>query len=261
MEKLQTISDAIRVHDEASLGLDDTTRIQLGVPWLDEATRGGVAIGSLVVVGARTGVGKSFMLLDILASTPHPALYVSCEEPLAEVGRRCSSLDDATARKIHFLKPYAPKLSTILKAARVAVEQHGVRVVAVDYLQRIRYDGPEACFSRANQIECILGDLKEFAAEHACTIIMAAQVKRPWRPDDWAKKPMMTELKDSADTENMAELCILLHENEHGLVEAWTAKIKNGKRSGRQLYSRDPETGWFLATTDEELYTENEEDE
>lgn len=254
MEKLSTLAEAIRVHEEASLGIDNTTRIELGVPWLDEATRGGVNVGSLIVVGARTGVGKSYMALNILASSPHPGLYVSCEEPLAEVGRRVSSLDDKTARKIQFLKPFNPKLSTIIKAAKIAVEQYGSRLIAVDYLQRVRYDGDVACFSRAEQIENILGELKGFAAEYECAVVMTGQIKRPWRPDDIHKKPTLTEFKDSSDVENMAEVCVLLHENEHGLVEAWAAKIKNAQRSGKQLYERDKDTGWLIEVTEEELY-------
>lgn len=251
--KLSTLADAVAVHRDVALGLDRSSVLSFGVPWLDGAV-GGVAPGSLVVVGGRTGVGKSYFSLLLLGCSREPALYVSLEDGVPEVGRRCAGMNPKRREQVLLFHPHNPRLSAVLTAIRTAVEESDARVVVVDYLQLLRYDGVVNAWSQTDQIHNTLIELKSAARELGFALILNVQIRRPMQFGGELQAPTLHELKDSASIENSAELVVLLHEDEHGLVSARVAKSKSSKRQGRALYARDESTGWLVETDEPDLY-------
>lgn len=255
--KLATLADAVAVHRDVELGLDDRSRLSFGIPWLDGAV-GGVSPGTLTVVAGRTGVGKSYFSLLMLGSSRVPGLYCSLEDGIPEVGRRCAGMDPRRRAEVLLFHPHNPRLSAVLTAARAAVEEAAVKVVVVDYLQLLRYDGDVSAWSQTDQIHNTLIDLKAQARELGYALVLNVQIRRP-QPGYEMQAPSLHELKDSASIENSAELVVLLHEDEHGLVSARVAKSKSSRRAGRQTYARDNSTGWLLEAEEPELYEDDEE--
>lgn len=225
-----------------------------GLKWLHAAV-GAVGVGSMVTVAGRTGTGKSFFGVQMLASTDERGLYVSLEDPIREVGRRVSVLPKDVQDRLFVAAPFTPKLSEVMRLVRDAVEQHGVRVVVIDYLQLLKYDGGVGAWSLADQIHHLIIELKGLARELEFVLVLCAQVRRPsFNYEDAA--PTLAELKDSSSIENSSELVILLHEDDHGLVVARIGKSKTSARAGRQVYTRNTKTGWLEEADERELYEE-----
>lgn len=223
-----------------------------GMPWLHSAV-GAVGDGSMVTVAGRTGTGKSFFGVQLLAACEERGLYVSLEDPIREVGRRVSALPKDVQARLFVAAPFSPRLSGVMRTVRDAVEQHGVRVVVIDYLQLLAYDGGVGAWSLADQIHHTINDLKALARETGFVLVLCAQVRRPsFNYEDVA--PSLAELKDSSSIENSSELVILIHEDDQGLVVARIGKSKTSARSGRQVYTRNAKTGWLEEADERELY-------
>ena len=65
---------------------------------LDRVLGGGLVAGSVTLLGGEPGIGKSTLLLQLLASWTGPTLYVTAEESAQQVKRRAERLG-ATARR------------------------------------------------------------------------------------------------------------------------------------------------------------------
>ena len=93
-------SGAVHVSDLQSLNLEKATRIETGIGEFDRVIGGGFVPGSVVLIGGDPGIGKSTLLLRVLAelSAKLPACYVTGEESLEQIGLRAERLGvgDAT---------------------------------------------------------------------------------------------------------------------------------------------------------------------
>lgn len=244
--------EAAETYKAEKQGLSTPSLTFPGMPWLHTAV-GAVGVGSMICVAGRTGTGKSFFGVQLLVACPERGLYVSLEDPIREVGRRVSALPKDIQARLFVAAPYSSRLSGVLRTVRDAVEQHGVRVVVIDYLQLLRYDGGVGAWSLADQIHNTIADLKALSRELGFVLVLCAQVRRPsFNYEDQA--PNLSELKDSSSIENSSELVILLHEDDHGLVVARIGKSKTSARSGRQVYTRNAKTGWLEEADERELY-------
>jgi DNA repair protein RadA/Sms len=64
-----------------------------GIPELDRVLGGGLVPGSVTLVGGEPGIGKSTLLLQLVAAWPGRTLYVSAEESAQQVRLRAERLD------------------------------------------------------------------------------------------------------------------------------------------------------------------------
>jgi DNA repair protein RadA/Sms len=87
--RLAAMSELSLLHDiDAMLGQPQPT----GIGELDRVLGGGIVPGSVTLLGGEPGVGKSTLLLQLLAWWPGPALYVSAEESPQQVRLRAERL-------------------------------------------------------------------------------------------------------------------------------------------------------------------------
>ena len=63
-----------------------------GIDELDRVLGGGLVPGSVTLLGGEPGIGKSTLLLQMLAASPGPTLYVSAEESARQVRLRADRL-------------------------------------------------------------------------------------------------------------------------------------------------------------------------
>ena len=63
-----------------------------GIAELDRVLGGGIVPGSVTLLGGEPGIGKSTLLLQLLAAWPGTALYVSAEESAQQVRLRAARL-------------------------------------------------------------------------------------------------------------------------------------------------------------------------
>lgn len=129
----------------------------------------------------------------------------------------------------------------IARRARRMVKKHNVQIIYVDYLGFVKGDHPD---NRVQDIGSITRGLKQLAKELKLPIVLLAQLNRRLeeRP---SKKPRLSDLRDSGDIEQDADVVIFLYRDElynpteddstKGIVEIIIAKHRNGPRGIAEL--------------------------
>lgn len=129
------------------------------------------------------------------------------------------------------------KISVIAKKKKL---REGLDLIVIDYLQLLDGVGD----NRTAQIGSITRGLKSLAKELDIPIILLSQLSREVekRPD---KRPMMSDLRDSGEIEQDADIVIFVYRDEvyyddeplnKGIAEIITAKFRNGS-IGKDLLS------------------------
>ena len=101
-----------------------------GIPELDRVLGGGLVSGSVTLLGGEPGIGKSTLLLQLLAQWPTRTLYVTAEESAQQVRLRAERLD--AVRPHLWLLP-----ETSLPHIIAAIDQVQPQLVVVDSIQTI----------------------------------------------------------------------------------------------------------------------------
>lgn len=250
-----------------------------GLATLDKALGGGLKPGRVVVIAARTSVGKTSLATQILlqcGADGHPGLMLSqemtgtelafralthagrialdrltvAEMPKDEWGALPAAADQLSALPVWIDAQPALRMVDIAAKARAMQRRHGLRVLVVDYLQLTAAE-PVKGQSRHHQIEIISRGIKALAKELGICVLLLSQLNRSAEDGE----PELWHLKESGSTEEDADAVLLLHvaENEPGgaqVVCCKVAKNRGGKR-GRLALSFDGRyQRWMPSTAD-----------
>lgn len=249
----------------------------LPTPWeaLDRII-GGFAPGSLIVVAARPGEGKTIALLQIALKLAHSGMVAfssleMTEEELqlrmvAQYGDiRITTLRDRslTEQDWHrfndarllvggapvFIDDTARATIGELRAHLSAVKRRGnVAGFCVDYLQLVKATGAD----RRLEVEAVSSALKQMAKEHRVPVIAAAQLKRP-QMSRGGQRPLPTlgDLREAGGIEQDADVVILLHRDpkKPRELKVIVAKNRHGETAAVDLvweaeYSRLRDRKW-----------------
>ena len=228
---------------------------------LDDKTAG-LQNSELIILAARPSVGKTALALNIArhvaVDCDKPVFFVSLEQSRIELAERllCSHarVDSHKLRKGHlsaqdmeklidaggFLKdtklfiddtPGQGMLRIAANARRLKL-RHGIKLVAVDYLQLIEPDNRRE--NRQEQVANISRRLKFLARELQIPVLALAQLNRSLE-DRQGNKPRLADLRESGSIEQDADTVMLMHRPElyepgqhEGVVELIIAKQRNG---------------------------------
>ena len=214
----------------------EITGIPTGLADLDEAI-GGYQNSDLFILAARPAMGKTGFLLSSALSSGVPAGIVSGEmsafqlalRAISTAGRvdsqkvRTAKLDSDDWQKVSngvailAEKPIyiddrsSPTIGEVQRWARKMRQKHGIAILFVDYLQRLRGNNPK--HSRIDQVGEIAIGLKSLARELNIPVVALAQVNRAVesRPD---KRPLMGDLANSSEIEKEADEVVMLYRDE-----------------------------------------------
>ncbi len=115
---------------------DAAVRLPTGLAELDRVLGGGLVAGSTVLLGGDPGVGKSTLLLQVLASLAragHKVLYVTAEESARQIRLRAQRVAGAES----FGKDLLVLAATEFPAVAEAVRQARPRVLVLDSVQAL----------------------------------------------------------------------------------------------------------------------------
>ena len=230
---LMALMDSI---DEAKKG-----RVYTGIADLDRLT-GGFRGGKLVVLGARPGVGKTALALQIAryaATHCAPVLVVSLEMDEAEImsrvvsamsgvdvqlmesgalqpehwGRLTEVMSEAARLPLH-ISTHATTPAQIRREASALKYKGGLGLIVVDYLQLLHSSGKTA--SRYEEVSAISRELKQLAMDLQVPVLALTQFNRQSEMGVGGKaekrKPSMAESKDSGSIEQDANMFLTLWE-------------------------------------------------
>lgn len=231
-----------RVQDVADGKVE--TGISTGIPGLDRMIGGGFKGGKQVILAARPSVGKSSLAQQFclnLAMAGIPAAFLSQEmskdeltdRAVANIGRipldrvisgrlndeDYSRLTEAVERlrdcPLYLDDQPALTLHDISAKARMLVRQHGVRLIALDYLQLCA--GADDA-SRHHQIESLSRGLKKLARQLDVCFVTLSQLNREVEKRT-SGRPALSDLKESGAIEEDADIVMLLSRNANATAQ------------------------------------------
>jgi replicative DNA helicase len=241
--------DARRTRDQDKL-------LMTGLRKLDAIT-GGIDAGNLVIIGARPGVGKTVLAMNLafdIAEEGDPILIVSIEQEDIELAERMLSnrsnvpayqirrarldlaadenklLDAADwLKKAKVIISDEPTQTTtdICASIRQAKHKHGIRCCFIDYLQLITPE--DTRIPRQEQVANMTRSLKLIARETGVIVFLLAQINRE-SEQGADKRPKLHQLRESGAIEANADVCWLLHceDPTEPTIEVIVAKNRHG---------------------------------
>ncbi len=212
--------------------------ITSGFHRLDQMTDG-FQFGELAIIAARPSIGKTAIAIAIAKAASIdsriPTLFISLEMSDESIVRRMVSsvgsipmqdiktgqldqggmkaMSTASAKiagsPIHFVSGSGvSNIATITAVIRRAVRKWGVKLVLVDYLQKIH--GSKAAEKKTYEIAEVSGRLKGVASDTKTAVVALAQLNRE-NEKDKGRVPRLTDLADSGQIERDADLVLLLN--------------------------------------------------
>jgi replicative DNA helicase len=217
--------------------------VSTSIPSVDRAHKhGGMLGGWLAIIAARTGIGKTSLLTQMLchnAENDVPALMYSLEtNDYLIASDVLAAREESVARKLPLrINDKAKSIRHIVMDIRNQVRRNGVKVVGIDYVQLIQ--PTDTRLDRRLQVAEISGCLVALKRELNITIIGLSQVVQS--AED--REPKLNDLSETGSLSNDADSVLLLHRprnrNESKLI---VAKIRHGGMVGSHLLTYDPET-------------------
>lgn len=207
----------------------ETGLISLGVAELDYAIGGGVAMAEMIIAAARPGHGKSAFALQAVHEFTRDGLatlVISEEMSELALGKRTlqwassipldrwersidelrSDLEEYKAERAKCIisKPCGT-IEAVVEAIELAVAEHGVQVVVVDYAQLLRGRGN----SRYEQVTHVSNTLRETTTRLNVLMLVLVQLNR--EVEKRARFiPTNADIRDSGSLEQDADVVLLL---------------------------------------------------
>ncbi len=152
----------------------ETPRLISGIAELDRVAGGGLVPGSAILVGGDPGIGKSTLLLQLMArvaSATTRAIYISGEEAIDQVRRRARRLGLAEA-------PVALASETSLNDILDGLKAEKPDIVVIDSIQTLWSDQLAAAPGTVAQVRACAQELVRFAKKRNCTVILVGHVTK-----------------------------------------------------------------------------------
>lgn len=220
---------------------DVRTGVATGFIDLDRLLNG-LQAGQMIIIAGRPGLGKSVLGLDFARSCSirqnlH-SLVISLEMSRVEIMERliaaearvplhhlrsgqlsdvdwsklAGRMSELSEGPLHINDTCGPSIRAVSAAARRAKQEHDLRLVVVDNVQLMRSD--RRVENRQNEIADISRGLKQLARELDIALVVISQLNRS-AEGRFDKRPQLSDLRDSGQLEQDADVVILLHRDDY----------------------------------------------
>jgi DNA repair protein RadA/Sms len=152
----------------------ESMRLTTGLAEFDFVLGGGIVPGSMVLIGGEPGIGKSTLLLQVVArlqAAGHAALYVSGEESALQVKLRADRLSDA-AGDVEFLA------ETHLETIIAHLEATRPQIAVIDSIQTVHTEELEGAPGNVGQVRECAARLMRTAKEIGTAIFVVGHVTK-----------------------------------------------------------------------------------
>lgn len=256
--------------------------VRVGLPDLDLKTNG-FRQGDLIVLAARPSMGKTSLALNWamhLARKGNPVGIFSLEMDQEQLAERAVAVEGRFSSTILGLR--FPPLSPIVRqvgdainvvsqlpfhvddrrgltatdirasARRLKRKVSALTLIVIDYLQLIRLPGKQPTVREVGEV---VRELRDMAGELDLPVVLLSQLNRGVEARD-DKRPKMSDLRDSGNIEEFADVVIFVYRDEYyyperakangtqGMAELIIAKQRKGP-TGKVIVRFDPETTRF----------------
>lgn len=167
------LDERSKIVEADSLALEQEIRIDTGLAELNRVLGGGIVTGSVVLIGGDPGIGKSTILIQMLAglSQEHSVLYVTGEESLQQVVMRAKRLQLPTQK----LKLLA---ETQVEAILEHLKTEKPEIVVIDSIQTVYTDTITSAPGSVSQIRESTAALVRFAKGTQTALFLVGHVTK-----------------------------------------------------------------------------------
>lgn len=240
--------------------------IPTGLSNLDRIS-GGLPLGELIIIGARPAMGKTALLISIMANSINnknePIAYFSLENSAQSIMLRLLSLISEISHhkliSLH-LEPYEINLilektkklaeanitiedncftiDDIISQTYFLVKEKGIKMIIIDYLQLVQCRGK---MGREQEVAKVCRELKALARKYNIAVLVSSQLSRAVETRGGDKRPQLCDLRESGAIEQDADKVLFLHRPEYynitedseanstkGIAEIIVAKNRGG---------------------------------
>lgn len=157
----------------AKVVVEPEFRFETGISELDRVLGGGVMRGSSVLLGGEPGIGKSTLMLQVLAQCggTRKVLYISGEESPGQVRLRAERLGLALDAIMIFCDTRLEEISRVMQDEKPAV-------VVIDSLQTLTSSDIASVAGSVNQIRCCSMELISLAKQLGTALFLVGHVTK-----------------------------------------------------------------------------------
>lgn len=156
-----------------SISAESVARLPSGLAEVDRVLGGGLVRGMVMLLGGDPGVGKSTLLLQVLAAVEGrwPTLYVTGEESLSQVALR--------ARRLGLSRLDLPALAeTRLEAVLDAMRRSKAQLVVIDSIQTLYSDSLVSAPGSVSQVRECAAQLVRYAKTADCAVVLIGHMTK-----------------------------------------------------------------------------------
>lgn len=212
--------------------------VTTGMPKMDSRL-GGWNDSDLIFIGARPAMGKTALMVnfaDAAAKAGHTVGCISGEQSALQYGQRAVSMASQVhaecmrngqfrdedwpkltaavsllrSRKLYLYDRSAPTIEEIQRTARRWKQEHGISILFIDYLQRIRVPGAT---NRTEEVGEASRCLKDLARDLNIPVVCLAQVVRAVEQRN-DQRPGLGDLANSDEASREADQILFLYRDE-----------------------------------------------
>ena len=162
-----------QVTELAAVSDQKIARISVGINELDRVLGGGIVPGSVILIGGDPGIGKSTLLLQVLAGLMGQlkCLYISGEESLQQINMRAKrlQLDVGALRCLT-----ETNVEQILNVA----EKEKPGLIVVDSIQTLYSEQVQSAPGSVSQVRETAASLVRYAKQMNCAIVLVGHVTK-----------------------------------------------------------------------------------
>ncbi|MGH8516546.1 MAG: DNA repair protein RadA [Panacagrimonas sp.] len=159
-----------RLHE---IDADSAPRLASGLSEMDRVLGGGLVRGAVILIGGDPGIGKSTLILQLLASVEGrvDTLYVTGEESLSQVALR--------ARRLGLPRIDLPAMAeTSIEAVLAAVATSRPGLVVIDSIQTLYTEALDSAPGSVSQLRECAAQLVQYAKRTGTTVILVGHVTK-----------------------------------------------------------------------------------
>ncbi len=156
-----------------SVSAEDVARLSTGLDEMDRVLGGGIVPGSVILIGGDPGIGKSTLLLQVLAAVEGriDTLYVTGEESLSQVALR--------ARRLGLPRLDLPVMAeTRMEAVLAALQTTRPGLVVLDSVQTLYTDALDSAPGSVSQLRECAAQVVRYAKTAGCAVVLVGHVTK-----------------------------------------------------------------------------------
>ena len=153
------------------VGREHGDPVSTSIGELDRVLGGGLVAGSVTLLGGEPGIGKSTLLLQLLARWGGPTLYVTAEESAQQVRRRAERLDSLNERLWLHAETSLPHILD-------AIDRLRPELVVVDSIQTVADPALGSLPGSVGQVRGCAQRLVAEAKERGTSIVLVGHVTK-----------------------------------------------------------------------------------